>query len=74
MIQYDFRNMLTTGKMAKCIGVDRRTLISWVDKKIVPVYLNPANRYRYFDKREVINALGLNKRTQGAIDVTDQNE
>lgn len=73
-MQYDFRSLMTTGRMSKCIGVDRRTLISWAEKGIIPVFVNPANSYRYFNKIDVINALGFKKNTIGAVDVTDHNE
>ncbi len=74
MIHCDFGRMLTTGEMAKILGKDRRTIRTWAKRGKIPSFVNPANGYRHFDKIEVINALGFNKRTQGAIDVTDQGE
>ena len=73
-MHYDLGRMLTTGEIAKILGKDPRTIRVWAKRGIIPSFVNPANGYRHFDKIEVINALGLNKRTQGAIDVTGQNE
>ena len=73
-MQYDFSQMLTNGEIAKVLGVDRRTIRAWAKRGKIPSFVNPANGYRHFDKREVINALGLNKRASEAIDVADQNE
>jgi excisionase family DNA binding protein len=67
VIQCNFRKMLTTGEIAKILGVDRRTITVWAKRGIIPSFVNPANGYRHFDKREVINALGLNKRTKGLL-------
>jgi len=58
-IHYDFRGMLPTGRMALELGVDRKTLRSWAKKGLIPSFVNPANGYRFFDKREVLNALRL---------------
>jgi len=63
IVKYDFSEMLTTGLMAKKLGVDRRTLLSWVKVGIVPCYLNPANNWHYFVESEVYRSLGLLRKT-----------
>jgi len=56
---YDFKNMPSTGLMAKELGVDRKTLTKWAKKGIIPSYVNPANGYRYFDRTKTLRALKL---------------
>ena len=58
-MRYDFSMMLTTGRMAKQLGVDRRTLLSWARGGHVPNYVNPANGWHYFVESEVYRSLDL---------------
>ena len=69
-MQYDFGILLTNREMARKLGVDPRTLRSWAKKGFIPSHVNPANKYRYFDYREVINALRVAGFAADAIDDT----
>lgn len=61
-MRYHFNGMLTNGALARELGVDPKTLRKWAKDGAVPSYVNPANRYRYFVKEEVLSALRLDTR------------
>ncbi len=56
-MKYEFNRMLTNGRMARELGIDPKTLRSWARKGVVPCYVNPANGYSYYFRREVLQAL-----------------
>ena len=60
-VHYDFRDMVSTKRMALNLGIDPKTLRKWAKAGLIPSYVNPANNYRYYDKREVIRALHLGR-------------
>lgn len=60
-VHYDFRDMVTTKRMALGLGIDPKTLRKWAKAGLIPSYVNPANNYRYYDVREVIRALNLGR-------------
>ena len=56
-MKYEYNRMLTNGKMARELGIDPKTLRSWARKGVVRAYVNPANGYSYYFRREVLQAL-----------------
>ena len=56
-MRHDTTRMLTNGRMARALGIDPKTLRKWARRGIVPSYINRLNGYRYYFKREVIQAL-----------------
>ncbi len=53
----DFGQMITNGKMARLLGIDPKTLRKWARRGIIPSYVHPLNRYRYYFKNEVFRVL-----------------
>ena len=66
-MRYELKKMLTAGVMAKELGINPKTLKKWARKGKVPSYRNPANNYWYFNKKEVLQALGIERTVKGVI-------
>lgn len=73
-MHYDFRHMISNGKMARDLGVDPRTLRDWAKSGHIPSYVNPANNYRYYMRSEVLSALGLARDYLRTVDAGDNQE
>ena len=72
-MKQSFRGMLTSGRLARQLGVDPKTLRRWAKRGKVPCYRNAANNYRYYVKSDVVNALGLDKsELQDLLDLIDR--
>jgi predicted site-specific integrase-resolvase len=52
---------LTTGQVARWLGVDRKTIRHWVKAGKLPSWKNPANGWYYFDPEQVRSCLQLHK-------------
>jgi DNA-binding transcriptional MerR regulator len=66
-MRYELKNMLTTGVMAKELGINPKTLKKWAKQRKVPYYRNPANGYWYFNKKDVLGALGIERTVEGML-------
>lgn len=61
ILRHDLNRMETTGKAAKKIGLDPKTLRKYASLGLVPGFRNPFNGFWYFDLNQVRKALGLQK-------------
>lgn len=66
-MRYELKKMLTAGVMARELGINPKTLKKWAREGKVPYYRNPANRYWYFNKKEVLKALGIDRTVTGVM-------
>lgn len=47
------KTLLTSGQVAKCIGVSTKTVINWYNKKMIEGIMLPGSTHRRFELEEI---------------------